>query len=136
MMMTGRQMRELRERRAMTQEELAAELGLSRETVVAYEKGSKRGQPFAIPRNVALACRAIAKGFDNFDPPDLQLDIYRLCTRRGPRPDVLQWCVENLERAVVIYDGFIKFAVVNDLVHFKMRWGEELGSAPSETNDG
>lgn len=57
--MTPDQMRDLRQRSALTQAGLAMRLGVTARAVKHWEAGSR-----PIPRTVALACLALAAGLD------------------------------------------------------------------------
>jgi transcriptional regulator with XRE-family HTH domain len=128
MSMTGEQMRMLRERRGETQEEFGIVLGLPRETVVGYEKGTRNGRPQTIPRSVELACAALANGIMEYSDPsdELKIDVFRLMTSSGLRPDVFEWLGNNLKGAVVVYNNTATFSNVSDAVKFKLMWSDDL----------
>ncbi len=128
MTMTAQQMRGLRERLKMTQEEFALALGIGREAVIGYEKGVRNGRPFPIPRSVELACAALARDITAYVEQEdkLKIDVFRLMTRSGLRPDVLEWMQENLKKAAVIHNGVATFSDAADAVFFKVTWSDEL----------
>jgi transcriptional regulator with XRE-family HTH domain len=59
--MTGIELRALRERLGLTQQQLADRLGMSRSQIIDYESGTKRGtgRPVVISRVVELALSKI-----------------------------------------------------------------------------
>lgn len=59
--MNGEQFRAWRKQMKWSQEQAATELGVNRTTVRTYEHEQRPdGKPFSgIPRNIALACRAL-----------------------------------------------------------------------------
>ncbi|WP_048708954.1 helix-turn-helix transcriptional regulator [Microvirga massiliensis] len=128
MAMTGQQMRALRERLGSTQEQFGIQLGLNRATVVAYEKGTRGGQPLPIPRSIELACAALAEGITSYieKEDELKIDVFRLWTRSGLRADVQEWCLNNLKKPVVFHIGVATFSDVADAVLFKLYWSDQL----------
>jgi transcriptional regulator with XRE-family HTH domain len=59
--MSGTELKALRERLGLTQQQLADRLGMSRSQIIDYESGTKRGtgRPAVIPKVVELALAKI-----------------------------------------------------------------------------
>lgn len=51
------------------QQEAADHLGVSRNTIVLYERGEREGRRVEIPKTVELACAALALGIRNYAGP-------------------------------------------------------------------
>lgn len=51
----------------LKQKEAAEKLGLKKRVIQYYEKGHRDGKTVEIPKNVELACVALALGYEGFD---------------------------------------------------------------------
>ncbi len=51
----------------LKQKEAADKLGLKKRVIQYYEKGHRDGKTVEIPKNVELACVALALGYDEYD---------------------------------------------------------------------
>lgn len=65
--MTSEQFIAWRKRLSLSQKEAANVLGTNARTVAYYEAGKRDGEPFAIPKYIALACAAVALGLKDYD---------------------------------------------------------------------
>lgn len=65
--MTPETFKDWRKRLGLKQKEAADKLGLKKRVIQYYEKGHRDGKTVEIPKNVELACVALALGYEGFD---------------------------------------------------------------------
>ncbi|MBP0616963.1 helix-turn-helix domain-containing protein [Jiella mangrovi] len=66
--MTPEAFKDWRKRLGLKQKEAADKLGLKKRVIQYYEKGHRDGKSVEIPKNVELACLALALGYEEYDP--------------------------------------------------------------------
>ncbi|MCE7030772.1 helix-turn-helix domain-containing protein [Jiella avicenniae] len=65
--MTPEAFKDWRKRLGLKQKEAAEKLGLKKRVIQYYEKGHRDGKTVEIPKNVELACVALALGYEGYD---------------------------------------------------------------------
>ena len=65
--MTPETFKDWRKRLGLKQKEAADKLGLKKRVIQYYEKGHRDGKTVEIPKNVELACVALALGYEGYD---------------------------------------------------------------------
>jgi transcriptional regulator with XRE-family HTH domain len=127
--MASEQFRAWRHSLSLSQPEAAEALGLSRETVSNYERGSREGgRPVSIPKSVELACAALAIGVRGYNGPEgsnrrYAVPVEQHLIQGTLSNEVVEWCLENLRGPMVVQNGIAVFASERDAFEFKMRWG-------------
>lgn len=76
--MTSEQLKAWRASKRLSQSELAAKLGLSRDAVSQYERGIN-----PLPRTVALACGLLDLGVEEFSGEHIKIHQYRVFSEFG-----------------------------------------------------
>ncbi|MBM1169610.1 helix-turn-helix domain-containing protein [Microvirga arabica] len=130
--MTKEQFRAWRKAMKLTQTGAAQALGLNRNTIELYERGTRRDNPnhvVSIPRTVELACAALMLGIHRYGGPDestqddLKVNITHLMTPDGLRPEVVEWVAEHVEGHLFTTNDVATFSNPSEAVYFKLRWG-------------
>lgn len=76
--MTNEQLKAWRASKRLSQSELAAKLGLSRDAVSQYERGIN-----PLPKVVALACGLLDLGIEEFSGENIKINQYRVFSEFG-----------------------------------------------------
>lgn len=135
LLMTKEQFRLWRKAMGLTQTGAASVLGLNRNTIELYERGTRRDDPnhvVSIPRTVELACAALWLGIRRYSGPDevirddLKVDIAHLVTPDGLRPGVEEWMDEHVKGSYKMLNNVATFSNPSEAVYFKLRWDKAL----------
>jgi transcriptional regulator with XRE-family HTH domain len=100
--MTSEQFKRWRNHLGLKQQEAAERLGISRESVSFYERGERDGKPVSIPRDIELACAALAIGLRSYNGPEVALSSQERFFERkreySDRRDELEWEAAHSKR--------------------------------------
>jgi transcriptional regulator with XRE-family HTH domain len=138
--MTKEQFKAWRKALKLTQTGAARALGLSRNTIELYERGSRRDIPdqvVVIPRTVELACAALMLGIRRYSGPDeaaqdnLKVDVAHLITPDGLKPEVEKWINEHVQGQLRIINNVATFSDESEAVLFRMLF-DKSGSFESD----
>ena len=113
---------------ALTQQQAANALGISRRSVVGYERSLDEGG-LPVPRAIELACWALSKGTTHYEGPDvsdgeqvlLKLPA-KLLMGESLSPEIVEWCRGAGLHPVTVRNGTATFQSISDAVLFKLTW--------------